>query len=156
MRSKETEITPEHGSPAERFGAYMWEAAIAAGYDLSDKGGGRARLAEDVGISPSAIGRMLNGRTLPLPRHFANLARAVARPVRDLYELAEMETGEDSTDDRIRPVGSVPPTPEEVADAWAITDPGLRRLFISNSEQVRRLQEEMNHRESGGGAVARG
>ncbi|MBK3625451.1 XRE family transcriptional regulator [Streptomyces sp. MBT49] len=157
MRSKDDDTpTQERGTPAERFGAFMAEAATAAGYDLGPKGGGRSRLAEDTGLSLSSIGRMLAGRTLPMPKHFATLARAVNRPVRSLFEIAEMETGEESADGLIRPIGSVPLTPEEVADMWGITDPALRPLFISTSEQVRRLQREKDHGGSNGGAVARG
>ncbi|MEZ7004970.1 helix-turn-helix domain-containing protein [Streptomyces sp. AD55] len=134
----------------------MTEKAVKAGYDLSPNGGGRVRLAEDTGMSASSIGRMLLGRTLPLPRHFASLARAVNVPVRTLFELAETETGEDSSDGRISPVGSDPLTPDDVADMWGITDPALRTLFISTVEQVRRLQREKDTDETSGGAVARG
>jgi transcriptional regulator with XRE-family HTH domain len=157
MRSKEDQSpASERGTPAQRFGAYMTEAATAAGLDVREGKGGRSRLAEQTGMSLSAVGRMLTGRTLPQPRHFTALARAVKRNPRDLFDIAGLETGRDSTDDRIRPVGSVPLTPEEVADMWEISDPALRQLFVSTSEQVRRLQREADQRESAGGAVARG
>ncbi|MFJ7090450.1 helix-turn-helix domain-containing protein [Streptomyces mirabilis] len=156
MRSKDDPTNPEQGTPAQRFGAFMTKAAMAAGFDVTPNEGGRQRLAETTGMSASAIGRMLDGKTLPLPRNFPKLARAVNVPVRRLFEIADMEMGEDSIDERIRPVGSVPLTPQEVADMWGLTDPALRQLFIANSEQVRRLQLEKNQSDSDGGAVARG
>lgn len=149
---------------AARFGALVTELATRAGYDLTSGSGGRTALAKDIGMSASAVGRMLDGKTLPMPSQYERIARAVNEPVRNLLVQGGVISAEawpktDSTDVRSG-ISQSQLTPEAAADAWNIHDPMIRSMLVSNIHQAIRLQREAHDREHGngvdGGAVARG
>lgn len=141
MRSMDT--TP---TPAERFGALVQELAPRAGYDLTPNAGGRAALARDTGMSTSAVGRMIAGKTLPMPAQFEAIARALNADVRSLLVAAEVISATawpKTTDpDVLSVTRSSPLSPEEAADAWGITDPMVRRFLLSTIREAMRLQRE--------------
>lgn len=141
---------------AQRFGALVCELAPRAGYDLTTGAGGRAALARDVGMSPSAVGRMVNGETLPMPSQFEKIARALHTDVRHLMVAAGVISSTDWAESSIPDVRSAtvqsPLSPQEAADAWGITDPMIRRMLINSIEQAIHLQREATeHTTASGG-----
>ncbi|MEV6565953.1 helix-turn-helix domain-containing protein [Streptomyces kronopolitis] len=156
--------TPPGDTPAERFGALVTERARLAGYKLDAGAGGRAHLARDVGMSPSAVGRMLNGKTLPMPQQLEPIARAVKTPVRTLLVMAgvisETSWPTEAYSD-VRSASEQTPTvsPEAAADAWGIREPGIRAMLLGTIQHAMSLQAEADNRTDGddrGEAIARG
>lgn len=137
--------TPEE-TTAEAFGRLVTDLAVKAGYDLTPGGSGRSQLAQDTGMSVSAIGRMLTGKTLPKPNQFEKIAQAVGTHVHNLLTAAGVISATDWPEEAIPDVRSVtlqsPLSPQAAADAWGITDPMIRGMLISNIEQAIRLQRE--------------
>lgn len=154
MRSMET--TQE--TVAQRFGALVRRLAPPAGYDLTPGAGGRSQLAKKVGMSPSAIGRMLDGKTLPMPNQYEALAKALDVDVRELLVESTVLSEsawpkEGAADVRSATSQTQPLSPEAAADAWGIKDPMIRRMLISNIEQAIRLQREAESDAASTGAV---
>ncbi|MFD5788668.1 multiprotein-bridging factor 1 family protein [Streptomyces sp. NPDC127037] len=139
--------TPPTETTAESFGRLVTELAIAAGYDMSPGSSGRGRLAADTGMSVSAVGRMVNGKTLPKPNQIEHIARAVRTTTQHLLQAAGVISDGDWPEGGIPDVLSVtsqsPLTPQAAADAWGITDPMIRAMLIANIEHALRLQREV-------------
>lgn len=133
-------------TPAERFGALVRELAPRAGYDLTPNTGGRTALARDAGMSKSAVGRMIDGKTLPMPHQFESIARALCTDVRNLLVAAEVISAtswpKDANPDVLSATSPSPLSPEEAADAWGITEPMIRRLLLTHIREAIRLQRE--------------
>jgi transcriptional regulator with XRE-family HTH domain len=137
-------MSDDHGAGparAKRFGAYVAAAARAAGYDIdSQRGGGRAALARDTGMSASSVGRMLAGERLPSPRVYEQLAKALKVPLRQLL-IESGNASEEALDhvaERLMPITSL--TPEEAAPLLGITIPANVKLFISMVENFQRQE----------------
>ncbi|MEU4296378.1 helix-turn-helix transcriptional regulator [Kitasatospora aureofaciens] len=70
---------------APRFAAWLKQAMRTAGLDVdSQRGGGRASLADACDVSRSTVGRWLDGASIPSPEHFKAIARTVGVSVADL------------------------------------------------------------------------
>ncbi|MGC4947803.1 helix-turn-helix domain-containing protein [Streptomyces sp. DT224] len=149
MRSMDT---PREPTTAETFGQLVKELATRAGYDMETGGSGRGRLAADTGMSISAVGRMVTGKTLPKPNQFEHIARAVGTSVQTLLQAAGVVSTGDWAERDVPDVPSVttqsPLTPEAAADAWGITDPMIRPMLLGNIEQAIRLQHEATERKA--------
>jgi transcriptional regulator with XRE-family HTH domain len=77
------------------FFEYVREAARTAGYDIdSPRSGGRKGLAEAAGMSPSSVGRMLAGSTVPEASKVPQLADALGVPRNELLSRAGVVTDE--------------------------------------------------------------
>lgn len=139
---------------ARTFAAFLRSAAIKAGYDLTPGAGGRKRLAEDTGISPSAISRTLEGLTLPRPSQMEKLARVVGKDLQTMLVRGNVISGESWNGSNDPHVRSASLTPEDAADSWGITDPKIRTLLIGSIEQAIRLQHQADT--EGDGAASRG
>ncbi|MCY0959639.1 helix-turn-helix domain-containing protein [Streptomyces sp. H27-H5] len=124
----------KHGATdrAQQFADWLHQQLTAKGYDLSGaRSGGKSRFAEDSGISPSTVGRLLEGKRVTdmdvLARLAENLGvtlgtvllRAGIVSTDDLVAIQEPETGPDAM------------TPEQAATALNITDPHKRAVFVS-------------------------
>ncbi|WP_079183135.1 helix-turn-helix domain-containing protein [Streptomyces sp. TSRI0281] len=152
--------SPSDGGPeiiSARFGALVTKLAIQAGYDLSARGGGRAALAQRIGMSPSAVGRMLTGETLPRPDQFESIAAAVDGDVTDLLIEGGVLSPNNSrnqgnSDVRSATNQSLSLSPEAAADRWGITDPMIRSMLISNIRQAIGLQQQADRAAASGGA----
>lgn len=133
-----------HGdpTPAERTAQVITELATQAGYDLTNRAGGMAQLADDAGISRSAISRTLAGKTLPSPAHALALARTLNCDVQEILEAGEVIPADSSHQPAWAQVRSAPPppTPDQAADAWGISDHVIRSMLITTIEQAIRLQ----------------
>ncbi|MGA5820852.1 helix-turn-helix domain-containing protein [Kitasatospora sp. NPDC094028] len=70
---------------AQDFSAWLTQAMRAAGLDIdSQRGGGRATLADACDVSRSTAGRWLDGSSIPSPEHFKSIAHTVGVSVIDL------------------------------------------------------------------------
>lgn len=128
---------------AQRFGRWSSEAARAAGYDIdSQRGGGRAELARKTGMAASSVGRMLAGKSLPSPRSYSPLAKALGVTLRQVLIEAGAVTAEDldKVAERLIPVTSL--TPDEAARLLGITIPANVELFVSMVENLRRQEDD--------------
>jgi transcriptional regulator with XRE-family HTH domain len=149
-------MSDDHGAGpirAKRFGDYVATAARAAGYDIdSQRGGGRAALARDTGMSASSVGRMLKGERLPSPRFYERLAKALRVPLRQL--LIESGNASDASLDyvaeRLTPITSL--TPEEAAPLLGITIPANVKLFVSMVENLLGQEQESTRDNTSSGA----
>ncbi|MFJ5890398.1 helix-turn-helix domain-containing protein [Streptomyces californicus] len=147
---------------AARFGALITRLAHEAGYDVSPGSGGRSALARDAGMSPSSVGRMLDGKTLPAPNQLEGLARTVQTDVRELLVTAGVITDASwpkhaNPDVLSASAPSQPPSPEAVADMWGLTEQ-IREMFLGSARQAIRLQAQANAGRSAerGEALGRG
>lgn len=153
-------MSPEaEPTQAQRFGGVVERLAKAAGYDMVRGGKGRARLAEDTGMSVTAIGRTLRGETLPGLDKYQSIASALGVTPYDLLTEAGIIPREDHTNGAKRAVPSqnAPVSPETAADLLGVTNPTVRDMLITTMEQAQRLQRDLDRHGTGGeGAVARG
>ncbi|MEU1020220.1 helix-turn-helix transcriptional regulator [Streptomyces sp. NPDC005898] len=122
---------------AQQFADWLHEQLTARGYDLSGaRSGGKSRFAEDSGISPSTVGRLLDGKRVTDMDVLARLAdqlgitlgtvllRAGIVDRDDLIAIQEPETGPNAM------------TPEQAATALNITEPTKRAVFVSMAETL--------------------
>jgi transcriptional regulator with XRE-family HTH domain len=135
---------PTEQSRTQRFAEYMRRAVREAGYDIdSQRGGGRVALARDTGMSPSSVGRMLAGKTLPEPNHLEALAKALGVSLPDLLvQSGVVSRGifpEHVIEAPLAEVSAPHPSPAEAAQMWGIKSPD--RIAILES-LVRTLQEQ--------------
>ncbi|MFJ3173753.1 helix-turn-helix domain-containing protein [Streptomyces roseus] len=138
----------------QRFGRLVAEAAQRAGKYQGR--GGQTSLAEDTGMSPSAVGRMLRGETLPEPERFEAIAKAVGLKVADLLVEAGIVSPESlSTPSQTRAtgVGSRSITLDEAANALGIHSDVGREMFAAAVERLQRT-ERATEADDGGGAAA--
>jgi transcriptional regulator with XRE-family HTH domain len=129
-------------STARHFGDLIRRLATDAGYDLTPGKGGRITLAREIGMSESAVGRMLNGITLPMPNQFEQIAKVLHTDVRELLVAAGVisrEAWPDGAVPDVRSSTSQPMSPEAYADAWGITDPVIRQTMVGAIELALRL-----------------
>jgi transcriptional regulator with XRE-family HTH domain len=139
----------------QRFGRLVAEAAQRAGKYQGR--GGQVALAEDTGMSPSAVGRMLRGETLPDPERFEAIAKAVGLSVGDLLIEAGIVSPESlSTPSQTRAtgVGSHSITLDEAANALGIFDPVARDMLAATVERLRRIQDTQESDDGGAAAHA--
>ncbi|MCZ9352955.1 helix-turn-helix transcriptional regulator [Streptomyces mutabilis] len=135
-------------SRAQRFADFVRPAVVAAGYDIdSPRGGGKKALAEDTGMSPSSVGRMLSGQTLPEPVHLERLAEVLGVHLMDL--LAHSGVISDRAR-RTAPVSAPTPaavprelrlTPEEAARALGIRSPDRVQMFTAMARTLANQEE---------------
>lgn len=126
----------------ERFGRYVEAAAKAAGYD-TDERGGKAALARAIGMDASNVGRMLEGKSLPHPKFYGSIAKAVkVNPLELLVEAGILPRESLPTQNETGPsqVGSRSITPSEAADQLGIFDPIAREMFLGTVERLKRIQ----------------
>lgn len=126
---------------AERFGAFIAEAARRAGYDVdSPRGGGKTQLAKATGMSQASVSRMINGQTIPDPRFLEPLANALS------INLQELLVRSGLVSEGVLPRS--PPrhrrlTAREAAADLGITDPASIAAFetmvkvMTDSQQVK-------------------
>ncbi|MGW1939019.1 helix-turn-helix domain-containing protein [Streptomyces goshikiensis] len=138
----------------QRFGRIVAEAAQRTG--RYEGRGGQVLLAQETGMSPSAVGRMLRGETLPDPRQFEAIAKAVGLNVRDLLVEAEIVSPESlaTPSQAAAPgVGSDSITLDEAANALGIVDPVAREMLAATVERLRRIQDAERESDDGGTAA---
>lgn len=106
---------------AEAFAELVTAHAIKAGYDLSSpRSGGRVKLADDTGMSPSSVGRMLSGKAIPDAYSLQAVADAIDVPAGRLLEAAGVVSPGALTDSQPLPNAA---TVKDVAASLGVTKP---------------------------------
>jgi transcriptional regulator with XRE-family HTH domain len=134
-------------SRAQRFAEYIRPAVVAAGYDIdSPRGGGKKALAAATGMSPSSVGRMLAGQTLPEPVHLERLAEVLDVPLMDL--LVQSGIVSERLSRRSEAAAFPPPaeaspalTPEVAARALGIRSPDRVQMFTAMAKTLAEQEE---------------
>lgn len=142
---------------AEQYAAWLSSAMRAAGLDIDrQRGGGRKALAQAVGVSPSSVGRWLDGRAVPSPELFEPIADAVGVDVGIMLVESGIISAESLTQMGRSDVRSQAHTPAEAADALGITDPVERAKFMREmaDRNRRHLRSAADPDGGSGGAVA--
>lgn len=140
---------------AQQFAEVVGPAAQRAGYTGH---GSRSRLARDTGMTESSVSRMLLGQSIPDPKFFEPLSRALQMPIQTLLVEAGIISIQALTEPTQSQVVSEI-TPETAADGLGITDPVDREMFFATIERLRRQRptatpEDRTHDERGSGGVA--
>lgn len=128
---------------ARAFGDWLRARMIERDYNLSARGGGQRRLAEQTGLSEAAISRLLNGETLtPDPESLRLIAAALALPLGPVLVQAGIITAEDLRAIQGAPSDRPPLTLEEAAADLDISDPVAYEVYASGVDAARRVQEK--------------
>jgi transcriptional regulator with XRE-family HTH domain len=136
---RDTTPAPVHASPTPaEFGRWLTQRLEDLGFNLSGpRSGGRSAFAEQSGLSPSTVTRLLRGEMPTDTRILRTLAEAIDVPYPEVLvrggvltpdELAAVQ--QPVTTDRI--------TPEQAADQLGITDPAERKVFVNMAKTLRR------------------
>lgn len=131
------------------FATWVKEQITRQGYDVSGlRSGGRSRFAEDSGISPASVGRLINSGDVKDIKVLSLLAEALQIPLGVVLVRAGI-----LQESELRAVQNPPPTPrpltpDEAADALGIDDDLDRELFRNTVDTLRRRR-----RRSGGEAA---
>lgn len=137
-------------TPLMRFAAYVRRAALAAGYDVdAERGGGKKRLAEAAGMSPTSISRLLIAERMPDARFLAPLAQALNVPLPQLLIESGLFPAESLTQGPQESVGSPDITPVDVAESWGVQDEAGRELLRAMHERFRREREQRDQANDG-------
>ncbi len=129
---------------AQRVGAYLTQAATAAGYDVRRRKGGRAQLAAATGLSLTTISRTLDGKTLPLSSQLTTWATVLGLDHgRVLVEIGLIPEQRGPHSPRRGP-GAAALSPDEAMTAWRITDPIIRRTLNGSIVHAIELQAEID------------
>ncbi|MGQ4514256.1 helix-turn-helix domain-containing protein [Streptomyces sp. DW26H14] len=135
---------PGHASRAQQFAAYIREAAKAQGFDVdTPRSGGKKALAEAMGMSPTAVGRMLSGQVVPDPENLERLARVLHLELTELLVRSGIVSDRSSLTPRHDQVtgGSVSVlTPAVAAERLGIKNPDRVLVFIAMVETL--LEQE--------------
>ncbi|KUN87636.1 hypothetical protein AQJ66_08285 [Streptomyces bungoensis] len=146
MRSAENsphESRARRQAQAQRIGAYLTQAATAAGYDVRRRQGGRAQLAAVTGLSLTTISRTLDGKTLPLSSQLTTWATVLNLDHRRvLVESGLIPEQRGPQSPRREPDAAL--SPDEAMTAWRITDPIIRRTLNGSIVQAIALQAEID------------
>ncbi|GGO98228.1 helix-turn-helix domain-containing protein [Wenjunlia tyrosinilytica] len=121
----------------ESFVLWLREIAVSRGFDVSPRGGGRHRLAQEMGMSQSAIGRLIAGQTMPDVETLVRLARALhVSPLEMIIRSGKLSEN-DLPAVQPGPAGSML-SAEEAATFLGIADDD-REVFVWMLRRMRRV-----------------
>lgn len=128
------------------FAVWVKDQITRQGYDVSGlRSGGRSRFAEDSGISPASVGRLINSGDVKDIGVLTLLAQALRVPLGEVLVRAGILAESELRAVQEPPPTSHPMTPDEAADALGIDDDLDRELFRNTVDTLRRRR-----RRSGG------
>ncbi|MFJ8798441.1 transcriptional regulator [Streptomyces sp. NPDC102487] len=159
MRSTEEsppETRAERAARIAAFGALLTDAATRAGYDVRPRAGGRQRLANDIGLNVTTVGRVLDGKSLPSPGYMERYADALGVQLQDLFVESGLVTRrEEPEQPALRKVPIPELQPEEAADGLGVTHPQVRPMLLASINQAMRLQAEADAADQQGASARR-
>jgi transcriptional regulator with XRE-family HTH domain len=126
-------------SSADRadFAHWLTRELTKRGYDITGaRSGGRSRFAQDSGLSPSTVGRLLRGEGATDTRTLATLAEALRVPLGDVLVRAGVLDANELAAVR-HPTRTDHITPQQAAHELGITDEQAVRMFVSMVETLR-------------------
>lgn len=144
----------------EEFRDWLREKARAAGYDIDGpRAGGKAKLAEDSGISRGQVGRALNGDTIPDIQSQRRLAKALGIPAlemlvaTDYLQMEDIKEAIDAWSVKEGPKGvdysqytvggpEAPVEPEDVLRRLGLTDPADQATVLAVVERLKQLHTQ--------------
>ncbi|MBJ6641861.1 transcriptional regulator [Streptomyces sp. DHE7-1] len=129
---------------AQRIGAYLTQAATAAGYDVRRRHGGRAQLAAVTGLSLTTISRTLDGKTLPLSSQLSTWATVLNLDHRRVLVESGLIPEQRGPESQRRGPAPATLSPDEAMTAWRITDPIIRRTLNGSIVHAIALQAEID------------
>ncbi|MFF2205114.1 transcriptional regulator [Streptomyces sp. NPDC058145] len=129
---------------AQRIGAYLTQAATAAGYDVRRRHGGRAQLAAATGLSLTTISRTLDGKTLPLSSQLTTWATVLNLDHRRVLVESGLIPEQRGPESPRRGPDAATLSPDEAMTAWRITDPIIRRTLNGSIVHAIELQAEID------------
>ncbi|MFD4880046.1 helix-turn-helix domain-containing protein [Streptomyces sp. NPDC058420] len=129
----------------EGFKEWLHEELTARGYDLSGpRSGGKSRFAEDSGISPSTVGRLLKGDRVTDIEVLTLLANKLGVPLGQVLVRAGILSPDGLASVQNPETGPRRITPEQAANELGITDAQNRRLFVAMTETLQRTPHPKN------------
>ncbi|MFE3638271.1 transcriptional regulator [Streptomyces cellostaticus] len=138
------EIRSERQAQAQRIGAYLTQAATAAGYDVRRRHGGRAQLAVATGLSLTTISRTLDGKTMPLSSQLTTWATVLNLDHRRVLVESGLIPEQRGPESPRRAPHAAALSPDEAMTAWRITDPIIRRTLTGSIVHAIELQAEID------------
>ncbi|KAB1141381.1 helix-turn-helix transcriptional regulator [Streptomyces luteolifulvus] len=123
----------------QAFGQWLRKELEARGYNLSPRGGGQTRFAEDSGISRPTISRLLKGTGEQDINTLTQLAEALGLRLGVVLVRAGILSDSDLQAVQHPPAGESRITPEDAATQLGITDEQQRDLFVA---MTRTLQQQ--------------
>ncbi|WP_432194753.1 helix-turn-helix domain-containing protein [Streptomyces sp. bgisy027] len=127
------------GEPSPDFKQWLHDQLTAHGFDLSGpRSGGRSRFAERSGISPSTVGRLLDGKRVTDMDVFTRLAEAISVPLGEVLVRAGILTEDQLAGVRSPETGPRRITPQQAAEELGIEDEQKRALFVAITETLQR------------------
>jgi transcriptional regulator with XRE-family HTH domain len=143
---------------AQQFFAVVLPALKTAGYTGY---GSQQRLADDTGMSPGTVSRLVRGKTIPDIASFPALAKAIGVPPLELLVLAgilpteSLESHQTLSETNQSQVGSERITPEEAADRLGFHDEVRRSIFFGLVDTLKKSKpDDIEADEDSGGAEA--
>jgi transcriptional regulator with XRE-family HTH domain len=125
---------------AAAFEQWLHDQLTARGYDLTGpRSGGKTKFAEDSGISPSTVGRLLRGDMRVTDMDvLALLATALEVPLGEVLVRNGIISETELVAVQNPTTGPRRLTAEQAADELGITDEPRRSLFISMTQTLQR------------------
>ncbi|MFJ1731508.1 helix-turn-helix domain-containing protein [Streptomyces sp. NPDC088254] len=140
MKNSKRDTTNDAARASAEFGRWLTQRLEAKGYNLSGpRSGGRTAFAEDSGISPSTVTRLLRGEMPTDTRILRTLAESIDVPYPEVLVRAGVMTPDElAAIQERRPAPGRRMTPEEAADELGITDPAERKVFVNMTQTLSR------------------
>ncbi|MFH9430273.1 helix-turn-helix domain-containing protein [Streptomyces sp. NPDC017615] len=144
------QVKNPEGDPRAEFGQWLRHELESRGYNLSQRGGGQTKFADDSGIGRATLSRILSGQgTNDIPT-LSSIANALGHPLGDLLVRAgildpsELRAVQDSPATGLRRI-----TPEQAAAELGLTDEHSVRLFVNLTTALQRTPPSGDHRSTG-------
>lgn len=141
-------LSSDRRATASTFARWLYDRMIERDYNLSARGGGQRRLAEQTGLSQATISRILAGSALnPDPESLRRISEVLGLPFPEVLIRAGVLTADELAAVQATPLDRAPISPEEAARELGIVDPTAVRLFVAQVEAARAVQQERSDRE---------
>ncbi|MGA5354012.1 helix-turn-helix domain-containing protein [Streptomyces thermodiastaticus] len=123
----------------QTFADWLHDQLTRRGYDLSGlRSGGKARFAQDSGLSAATVSRLLRGDRITDIRVLRQVADALSVPLGEVLVRAGVIDEAELAAVRDPRPGERRITPEQAADELGIEDEQARRLFVSMTRTLQR------------------
>lgn len=130
---------PSDPKARQGFARWLREQLEIRGYDLSARGGGRTKFADESGIGRATISRILSGHgTTTDTATLARIAETLHISLGEVLVRAGILNPNELTAINTPAPGSRRITPDQAADELGIKDVQGRRLFIALAQTLQR------------------
>lgn len=105
------------------FGPWLHDQLVRRGYQMAGRGGGQRAFADDAGITPTTVSRLLRGENRSDPDTLRIVAAALGIPVAEIFVRAGLLTEDDIA--AIRDRGTARRTADRITPEQAVADLGI-------------------------------